>query len=200
VTVTLPGVIAAPTKPVVELLDVGPTHATLSWSSTDDGPYIWYTTYVNGQQVSTLNSRTKTFTCAAILVPTGCTPLDQATQYVFTVRARDVDGNWSPFSDPLLVTTLAAPDEANPPSPPGNLRAEQNGGFISVDWDASTDDVAPASLIRYDVYVNDVLRAVVVGETIAAEVDPDSGVNVIRVIAVDTADNESLPSTVTVDF
>ena len=37
VTVTLPGQIAAPTKPVVTLLDVGPTHATLGWSSTDDG-------------------------------------------------------------------------------------------------------------------------------------------------------------------
>jgi hypothetical protein len=100
----------------------------------------------------------------------------------------------------LRVTTLAAPNDPNPPTQPGNLTAEQNGGFISVDWDASTDDVAPAPLIRYDVYVNEVLRAVVVGETIAAEVDPDSGVNVIKVIAVDTADNESLASTVTVDF
>jgi chitodextrinase len=200
VTVTLPGQIEAPTKPVLELLDVGPTHATLSWSSTDDGPYIWYTAYIDSQQVTTLNSRTKTFTCAAVQVPTGCVPLDQATQYVFTVRARDIDGNLSPWSDPLRVTTLAAPNDPNPPTQPGNLTAEQNGGFISVDWDASTDDVAPAPLIRYDVYVNEVLRAVVVGETIAAEVDPDSGVNVIKVIAVDTADNESLASTVTVDF
>ena len=40
VTVTLPGQIAAPTKPVVTLLNVGPTHATLGWSSTDDGSTI----------------------------------------------------------------------------------------------------------------------------------------------------------------
>lgn len=200
VTVTLPGQIAAPTKPVVELLEVGPTHATLSWLSTDDGPYIWYTIYVGGQQVATLNSRTKTFTCAAILVPTGCEPLDQETQYTFTVRARDVNGNLSPLSDPLLVTTLPAPDDPNPPSQPANVRAENNGGFILVDWDASTDDIAPPSLIRYDVYVNGQLRSVVVGETIAAEVDPDYGVNVIDVVAVDTADNESLAGTVTLIF
>ncbi len=196
VTVTLPGVIAAPTKPVVELQELGPTHATLSWLSTDDGPYIWYTIYVDGQQVSTLNSRTKTFTCAAVLVPTGCVPLDQATEYVFTVRARDVDGNLSPFSDPKLVKTLPAPDDGTPPTQPQNVRAEQNGGFILVDWDPSTDDVASPSLIRYDVYINGQLRAVVVGETIAAEVDSDSGVNLIEVRAIDTADNESPAGTV----
>jgi chitodextrinase len=195
VTVTLPGEIAGPTQPVVEVLDVGPTHSTLSWVSTDDGSLIWYTIFVDGQQVSTLNSRTKTFTCAAVLVPTGCVPLDQDTTYTFTVRARDVDGNNSPMSEPVLVTTDPAdPNDHTPPTPPANLTAEDDGGFIIVDWDASTDDVAPPALIRYDVYVNGELRAVVVGETIAAEVDGDSGFNEIRVIAVDTADNESEPS------
>jgi hypothetical protein len=53
------------------------------------------------------------------------------------------------------------------------------------------------SLIRYDVYVNGELRAVVVGRTIAAEVDNEFGVNDIAVIAVDTADNESPPGTTT---
>ena len=92
VTVTVPGELAAPTKPVVELLDVGPTHASLSWLSTDDGPYIWYTIYIDGQPVSTLNSTTGTFTCASVFVPTYCDPLNQETTYAFTVRARDVDG------------------------------------------------------------------------------------------------------------
>ncbi len=198
VTVTLPGEIAAPTKPQVEVLDVGPTHATLSWLSTDDGSYIWYTTFIDGQAVSTLNSRTKTFTCAAVQVPTGCVPLDQATTYTFTVRARDVDGNNSPMSDPVLVTTDPAdPNDVTPPTQPGNVTAQDDGGFVIVDWDASTDDLAPPSLIRYDVYVNGVLRAVVVGETIAAEVDSESGVMEVSVVAVDTADNESEPGTTT---
>jgi hypothetical protein len=42
VTVTLPGEIpGAPTKPVVQLLGVGPTHVSLTWSSTDNGPTVW---------------------------------------------------------------------------------------------------------------------------------------------------------------
>jgi hypothetical protein len=200
VTVTLPGEIAAPTKPVVELLDVGPTHASLSWSSTDDGSLIWYTIFVDGSPVITLNSRTATFTCAAVLVPTGCVPLDQDTTYAFTVRARDFDGNNSPMSDPVLVTTDPAdPNDHTPPTQPMNVTAQDDGGFLVVDWDPSTDDLAPQSLIRYDVYVDGELRAVVVGQTIAPEVDSLFGDSEIAVIAVDTADNESLPGTTTLN-
>jgi chitodextrinase len=195
VTVTLPGELAAPTKPAVEVLDVGPTHATLTWSSTDDDSIIWYTIYINGEPVSTLNSRTATFTCAAVLVPTYCVPLNQDTTYTFTVRARDIDGNLSPVSDPVFVTT--DPVDANdhtPPTQPLNVTAENNGGHIIVRWDASTDGIAPQPLIRYDVYVNGELRAVVFG-TVTAEVEGDFGLNNIAVVAVDTADNESLPGT-----
>jgi chitinase len=197
VTVTLPGELAAPTKPVVALLDVGPTHASLTWSSTDEGPTVWYTIYIDGQAVSTLNSQAGTFTCAAVLVATGCVPLDQETTYTFTVRARDVDGNVSPFSDPVFVTTDPAdPTDHTPPTQPMNVTAEDDGGHLIVRWDRSTDDRAPQALIRYDVYVNGELRAVVVGNT-TAEVEGDFGVNTIAVIAVDTADNESVPGTIT---
>ena len=127
VTVTLPGQLAAPTKPVVTVLDVGPTHASLTWSSTDDGSTIWYTISIDGQAVSTLNSRTGTFTCAAVLVPTGCVPLNQETTYTFTVRARDVDGNLSPVSDPVVVTTDPAdPNDHTPPTQPMNVTAESD--------------------------------------------------------------------------
>ena len=128
VTVTLPGQIAAPTKPVVTLLDVGPTHATLGWSSTDDGPTIWYSIFIDGQQVFTLNSKAMTFTCAAVMVPTNCVPINQATTYTFTVRARDVDGNLSPLSDPVFVTTQPAnPDDHTPPTQPANITARRYG-------------------------------------------------------------------------
>ena len=200
VTVTLPGQLAAPTKPVVGVLDVGPTHVSLNWSSTDDGPIIWYSIYINGAPVSTLNSKSGTFTCAAVLVATGCTPLDQSTTYAFTVQARDVDGNLSAVSDPVFVTTDPAdPNDHTPPTPPANVTAESNGGHITVRWDASTDDLAPQAFIRYDVYVNGELRAVVVGKT-TAEVEGDFGVNNISVVAVDTADNESAPGTTTVSL
>jgi chitinase len=199
VTVTLPGEIAAPTKPVVDVLDVGPTHASLTWTSTDDGSTLWYSIYIDGQPVSTLNSRADTFPCAAVLVPTGCVPVNQETTYTFTVRARDVDGNFSPFSDPVFVTTDPSdPNDHTPPTEPMNVTAESVGHLI-VSWEPSTDDLAPQSLIRYDVYVNGELRAVVVGET-TAEVEGDFGVNDIEVIAVDTADNESVPGAITVNL
>jgi chitodextrinase len=199
VTVTLPGQVAAPTKPLVALMEVGPTHATLTWSSTDEGPSIWYTIFIDGQPVSTLNSTTATFTCAAVLVPTGCVPLDRDTTYTFTVRARDIDGNYSPMSDPLLVTTAPAdPDDRTPPTAPANISAEDIGGFHVVRWDPSTDNLASSSFIRYDMYVNGELRAVVVGAT-AAEVELYFGeTSVITVIAVDTAGNESEPGSITV--
>ena len=199
VTVTLPGELAAPTKPVVNVLEIGPTHAKLTWSSTDDGPFIWYSIHIDGEPVDTLNSKSDTFPCADVLVPTGCIPVNQETTYTFTVRARDVDGNFSPFSDPVVVTTEPAnPDDHTPPTPPLNLTTDFVGHLV-VSWEPSTDDFAPQSLIRYDVYVNGELRAVVVGDT-TADVEVDYGVNDIEVIAVDTADNESVPGTITVNL
>ena len=197
VTVTLPGDIpGAPTKPAVQLLAVGPTHVSLTWVSTDNGPTIWYTIYVNGQMVSTVNSRAGTFTCASVMVPTYCVPIDHSTTYTFTVRARDSEGNLSPMSDPLLVTTAPAdPGDQTGPTQPGNISAENIGGFLLVSWDPATDDFAPQSLIRYDIYVDGQLRRVVVGET-AAEVDFYFEEQTVTVIAVDTADNESEPATI----
>jgi chitodextrinase len=198
VTVTLPGQVAAPTKPVVTVLGVGPTHAALSWLSTDDGSMIWYTISIDGQPVHTLNSRSATFTCASVLVPTGCVPLNQETTYTFTVRARDVNGNLSPVSDPVVVTTAPAPDDHVPPTSPANITAESDGAFLILRWTPSTDDVAPQPLIRYDVYVNGELRTVVVGQA-AAQIEIEYGVtNDIAIVAVDTADNESAPGTITV--
>ena len=126
VTVTLPGEIAAPTKPVVGVLDVGPTHASLTWSSTDDGPIIWYTIYIDGEPVSTLNSKSAYVYVRRRSGADRCTPLDQETTYTFTVRARDIDGNLSPVSDPVFVTTDPAdPNDHTPPTPPANVTAEQ---------------------------------------------------------------------------
>jgi hypothetical protein len=67
-----------------------------------------------------------------------------------------------------------------------------------VRWDPSTDDLGPQQFIRYDVYVNGQLQAVVVGTT-SAEVELVRGeTSVITVIAVDTADNASAPTSITV--
>lgn len=198
VTVTLPGEIpGAPTKPVVSLVGVGPTHASLTWLATDNSPTLWYTIYIDGQMVSSVNSRVGTFTCAKVMVPTYCVPINQSTTYSFTVRARDSEGNLSPMSDPLLVTTAPAdPNDQTPPTEPANITADNIGGFLLVSWTASSDDLAPSALIRYDIYVNDQLRRVVVGET-AAEVDFYFGEDhTVTVVAVDTADNASAPGSI----
>jgi chitinase len=198
VTVRLPGQIVAPTKPVVRLLDAGPTHASLAWSSSDDGYITWFNIYIDGEQVAALSSLSGTFTCARVMVPTYCDPINQDTTYAFTIRARDNEGNLSPMSEPLFVTTDPVdPDDRAAPTQPGNLTSESNGAFRTVRWEASADDLAPPQFIRYDVYVNGVLSAVVVGQT-EVDVDMYFGENTITVIAADTADRESEPATITV--
>lgn len=200
VTVTLPGQIAAPTKPMVTVTDVGPTHVSLTWLSTDNSPTLLYTIYIDGEQVSGTSMKSGTFTCAKVMVPTYCNPVNQDTTYAFTVRARDGDGNYSPMSDPVFVTTDPIdPNDQTPPTEPANVTAENTGGFHLVRWDASTDDLAPHQFIRYDVYVNGQLQTVVVGAT-SAEVELYLGeTSTITVIAVDTADNESAPGTISVN-
>jgi chitinase len=197
VTFTLPGQIAAPTKPVVTITDVGPTHVSLAWSSTDNSPVLMYTIYIDGEMVAGTNWKSGTFTCARVLVPTYCSPINQDTTYAFTVRARDSDGNYSPMSDPVFVTTDPIdPNDQTPPTQPANVTAENTGGFHLVTWEASTDDLTPQQLIRYDVYVEDLLQIVVVGTT-SAEVELYlNQTSTITVIAVDAADRESTPASI----
>ena len=199
VTFTLPGQIAAPTKPVVTVTDVGPTHVSLAWSSTDNSPVLLYTVYIDGELVAGTNWKSGTFTCARVMVPTYCSPINQDTTYAFTVRARDSDGNDSPMSDPVFVTTDPIdPNDQTPPTQPANVTAEDTGGFHLVTWAASTDDLAPQQFIRYDVYVNDLLQTVVVGTT-SAEVELYlNETSTITVIAVDSADRESTPASIIV--
>lgn len=186
VTVTLSGSVIAPTRPEVTLLEVGATHARLAWSATDDELPIWFTVFQDGQPVGTWNSTSGTFAT-----------LEQQTSYVFTVQARDIDGNLSPLSAPLLVTTAPPdPDDHTPPTMPANLGLENNG-MILVQWSPSSDDRTPQSLIRYAVSLNGVLQALVAGVG-SAELDPVPGVNTVAVIALDAADNASPPATATI--
>lgn len=185
VTVTLPADVSAPSKPLVTLLDVGPTHASLAWSSTDNGA-IWYEIFLDGRLIFTTNSTSGTLG-----------PLEQATTYTITVRAYDVDRNLSPLSDPVIVTTDPPPDDHLPPTAPTGVSVDGTIGDVVVRWNASVDNVAPKAFIRYDVYVNGVWSAVVMGKT-SAVVHLELGVNVISVIATDTADNSSQPGSVIV--
>jgi hypothetical protein len=70
--------------------------------------------------------------------------------------------------------------------------------IILVRWEPSTDDFAAQQFIRYDLYVNGQLQTVVVGDT-SGEVELNwSETSTIAIVAVDTADNESDPTSIVV--
>jgi hypothetical protein len=193
VTFTLPRDTTPPTKPAVSATDVGPTHVSLAWSSTEDGPNVWFTVFMNGTPISQGSKNTSgTFG-----------PLEPETSYTFRVQARDFGGNLSPLSDPLTLTTEARDaSDIVPPTTPGNLRT--NGmqfadGETWLFWDQSTDDQAAQSLIEYKVYANGVYDHSVVGQGRTILYGNAGAVNTFEVIAVDTAGNESPPATITVD-
>lgn len=191
VTFTLPADITPPTQPVVSLTDVGPTHASLAWSSSEDGPYVWFTVRMNGNPVlQGVRDTSGSFG-----------PLQPETTYTFTVQARDFAGNLSPLSDPLTVTTEPAnQNDTTPPTTPANLT--DNGmsfedGETWLFWDPSTDDVDPQSVIRYDVYVNGVFDHSLMGFNRTIVYGNPGVLNTYQVIAVDPAGNQSAPASLT---
>jgi hypothetical protein len=179
-----------PTTPSVSLGTVGPTYVTLSWSSTDNQPYIFYDVMRDGVPiVRGIRDTTRTFAL-----------LDSETTYSFTVRARDSIGNWSPTSAPLLVTTAAFDaNDVEAPTKPGNLTdfgMTFEDGETWLFWEQSTDNVDPQNVIRYDVYVNGVFDQSIggTGRTILYGNAGES--NTFNVIALDSAGNASEPASV----
>jgi hypothetical protein len=65
-----------------------------------------------------------------------------------------------------------------------------------VRWDQSTDDFDPQWIIRYDVYKNGVLEDIVVGRGHSNVVYVVPGLNIIKVVAIDTAGNQSTAATI----
>ena len=88
---------------------VGSTHISLSWSSTDNGPFIFYTVFKDGTQI--INGTSSTSGTIYFLEP--------ETTYSFTAQARDNGSNWSPISEPITITTRPRnPDDTTPPTSP----------------------------------------------------------------------------------
>lgn len=193
VTFTLPRDTTPPGKPTVSVTGVGPTHVSLAWSATDDGPKLWFTVFKDGSPV-TQASRDTSGTFVS---------LSPATTYTFAVQARDFGGNVSPVSDPVTVTTEASDaNDVTPPTTPTNL-GEQHWGDaeINLTWTQSTDDVTEQRFIRYDVYVEGVLSDMPVGlgRSIVYAPSP-TGLVHIAIIAVDAAGNQSAPAEISVDL
>lgn len=191
VTVTLTTDTAPPAKPVVSATDIGSTHVTLSWTVADDDPTLQFLVNMNGSTV--LVGSLGTSATLYYLQP--------ETTYSFTVQAKDSCGNWSPVSDPLIVTTRPVnPNDKTPPTTPTGLFGwDMNDGSTEIDlfWTQSTDNFDPQSLIRYDVYVNGVFSDTTVGRG-QGIVYGVFGSNVIEVFAIDTSGNRSSAATITV--
>jgi chitodextrinase len=193
VTFTLPRDTTPPTKPAVSVTDVGPTHVSLSWSSVEDGPNVWFTVFMNGNPVSQ-GTKDTSGTFGA---------LEPETTYTFTVRAADFGGNVSPLSDPVTVTTEARDtSDTTPPTMPGNLRTngmQFGDGETWLFWDQSTDNQTAQSVIEYKVFANGVYDHSIVGGGSTILYGNPNAVNTYTVIAVDSSGNESPPATITVN-
>ena len=179
------------TGPVITITQIGSNYITLSWTpAQDDCPFLSYQVSVNGDP-STEPSPNLSATLRF---------LQPQTTYTLTVRGRDEGHFWSPFSNPMAVTTLPPnPNDHTPPSTPANLSAYSIDGAteLQIQWTQSTDDFDTQTNIRYDVYINGVFEDVLFG---SGGPIPDYGVfgeNTIEVIATDSAGNASPPATTT---
>ncbi|MBW5420777.1 hydrolase [Streptomyces sp. BG9H] len=119
------------------------TTAHVMWNqATDDTEVTGYEVYRDAKKVKE--------------VPGGkhmvdITGLKPSTTYAFTVRARDAEGNVSPDSRRLSVTTPAATAaDREPPSRPARLRGEAEGSRSAMlTWGKSSDNRGVAS---YEIY------------------------------------------------
>ena len=190
-TVTTPPDTTPPSAPVVSLVAVNPTEASLRWTaSTDDGLHIRYQVFVNGSPsgVETLNG------LAAVLH--GLTP---ETTYEIIVQASDLyGGNMAAPSNVLTVTTPAvSATDTEPPSSPGCCWGGDVGGLeLNIFWGHSFDNQTAQASIAYEIYLNGVLDHTTTGDRAVVYVT-QTGDNRITLIAVDRAGNRSAPSTVT---
>jgi chitodextrinase len=191
VSVTLPRDTSPPAKPIISVIEVGTTQVKLAWSSIDDGPFVFYSIFLNGTPISEGNSSTSGTV----------TLLEPDTTYTFEAEARDNGINWSERSDPVTVRTKPSnPDDNTPPSTPTGLRAsDAYSGEILVRWVLSTDDLDAQSIIRYDVFVNGVLSDITVGRS-RSIVYGINGMNTISVVAIDSAGNRSAAATTSIEI
>ncbi|MGC5360269.1 glycosyl hydrolase family 18 protein [Streptomyces sp. DT24] len=173
-----------PTAPSgLKQTDVTARTTTLSWTagSAGDFPVASYEVLAGGKVVGNATATTTT-------TVTGLTP---ATDYSFTVRAKDTRGNVSAESAPLTVKTVDPASDTSPPTAPGNLRSTAvDSSSVTLAWTAATDNQRVAA---YDVYRGGTLATTVSGTTTTATIGglSPSTPYTFTVKARDPADNAS---------
>jgi chitodextrinase len=180
-----------PQEPQLSLVDSGPRHLTLNWTTQDDDPTLVYLLYMND---SVLKSGT-------IALPYTVTPLSSATTYTFTVQARDSGGNWSPMSAPLVAATEAGDEnDVTPPTTPGLYGGPIADCEVMFFYSPSTDNLTPHELMLYKLLLNGVMVQGRVGGSSMIEYGAFDGPNVFELIAVDEAGNASEPATAVIEM
>ncbi|MDB5164175.1 MAG: hypothetical protein JWS12_793 [Candidatus Saccharibacteria bacterium] len=114
-------------------------------------------------------------------------------RHTITARAYDQAGNVGKSATITLVVNNIVPD-TQPPSSPTITGTDKKARSFTLTWSASSDNVG---LSRYQVYVNTQL----VGQTTATTFTIDNLARwttySVKIVAVDTAGNQSLPTSIT---
>ena len=127
----------APTAPELMVSSKTAASVSLRWTASADNVGVTgYELYRNGVKIKTLT--------ATSYNDTGLTP---DTAYTYIVKAYDAAGNISDESNALQVDTVI---DTQPPTVPANLRAaSKTGKSVTLEWNASTDNV---SVSGYEIY------------------------------------------------
>ena len=184
VTHRTPADTTAPSPPTLSALYVGPKLVELDWTdSVDDVSKVTYAVNVNG-------SSTPVGTQSYVVFP-----LAPSSSHSISVTARDQWGN-AATSNTLSIMTPAANNTSPPTSPPNftGFEVANCEGWLS--WSASSDDVDPPSVIRYEAYVNGKFDFSAFGLTATMIYATQNGTNTYTVVAFDSSGNRSQPSTV----
>ena len=171
----------APTVPTnVVLSNITTSSINVSWTAaTDNEAVTKYEIYANG----TLNGETASTNYTA-------TGFNSNTSYAITVLAKDLAGNASAQSAPANGTTTT---DTTAPSVPSNVNITFiTGTSFQVNWTASTDNTAVTS---YDVYIDGTLNGAVTGTNYTVSGLTISTDYSVRVLAKDSANNQSAQST-----
>jgi len=142
VSITTPDTQAPSAPSALSPTNITSSSFTLNWTaSTDNVAVTGYDIYQDNVQINTQNVTAATFAVSG---------LSASTTYAFFVKAKDAAGN-SSASSVLNVTTAPSPDTEAPTAPSGLTSSNLTYSSVTLNWTASSDNVAVTS---YDVYKN----------------------------------------------
>jgi subtilisin family serine protease/chitodextrinase len=158
----------------------------LNWTPATDNVGIANNVVVRDEAVVAIIGNESTYTD---------TTATASTSYTYKIIAIDPSGNFSPWSDPVSVTTPAVPDTTKPSIPQTVKATAVSAGQINVTWQKSTDNVA---IKNYDVYRGTTKIATVTTNSFGDTKVFGSTSYSYYVVARDTSNNVISKATVTI--